>query len=245
MTDLIKAEYLRRKRDNKQYSLRAFAENLDVPPGRLSEILSGKRALSKKMKAHIAGKLGISEIQDFLDEASLPKLSFSQRSDYHLLTDDTFSVLADWYHFAILSLADTKDFKADAKWIAKRLNISVMESAEALKKLKNVGLIEIKNGKLMKTNKNVSTTSDIESIALRQSHKQSLEQAALALNEVSIELRDITSMTMAIDLKKIPMAKKIIREFRTKLCDVLETGHQSEVYNLNVQLVPVSTRRGL
>ena len=82
----------------------------------------------------------------------------------------------------------------------------------------------------------------MESQALRISHRQSIEQALLALNEFPIELRDITSITMAIDLKRLPLAKKIIKEFRLKMSDVLEKGDQSEVYNLNIQLLPVSRR---
>lgn len=241
MTEFIKAEFLRRKRDNKNYSLRAFAEYLKMPPGRLSEILSGKRAMSKKMKEKIAFLLELNGIVDFLETPTPP--ASSERKDYHYLPDDVFSVLADWYHFAILSLADTKDFRLDPKWIAKRLNISTIEATEALSKLKKVGLIESRNQQLIKTNKNISTTSDIESRALRLSHRQSIEQALLSLNEVPLELRDITSITMAINLKKLPLAKKIIKEFRLKMADVLESGEQTEVYNLNVQLIPVSTRR--
>ncbi len=241
MTELLKAELLRRKRDNKSYSLRAFAEYLQVPPGRLSEILAGKRPISKKMKTKLSERLGFTAIHDLL-ESSSPAFTFAQREDYHFLTDDAFSVLADWYHFAILSLADTKDFKTDPKWIAKRLNISVFQAKDSLEKLKNLGLIELKGTKLRKTNKNVSTTTDMESHALRISHRQSIEQALLALNEVPLELRDITGITMAIDLKRLPLAKKIIKEFRLKMSDLLEKGDQSEVYNLNIQLYPVSTR---
>lgn len=242
MNELLKSEFLRRKRDNKNYSLRTFATYLEIPPGRLSEILSGKRPVSKKMQEKLSLRLGLKGIESLI-EAPLRGLSFSKRDDYHFLTDDVFRVLADWYHFAILSLADTKDFSCDPKWIAKRLNISVIEATEALAKLKKVGLIEITNSKLKKTNKNVYAGSDIESQALRLSHRQSIEQALLALNEVPLELRDITGITMAVDLKKLPLAKKIIKEFRLKMSDVLEAGNQTEVYNLNIQLVPVSARR--
>jgi uncharacterized protein (TIGR02147 family) len=244
LVELIKTELLRRKRDNKSYSLRAFAEFLEISPGRLSEILSEKRPIGKKTKLKIAERLGITEMNALL-ETKPQHLTFSDRADYHFLSNDAFTVLADWYHFAILSLADTHDFQADPKWIAKRLNISVLEATEALSRLKKVGAIEMNGKKMTKTNKSVRTTTDLESQALRISHRQSIEQAVLALNEVPLELRDITSITMAIDLKKLPMAKQIIKEFRHKMADVLEVGSQSEVYNLNIQLVPVSTRRNL
>ncbi|WP_413294906.1 TIGR02147 family protein [Bdellovibrio sp. HCB185ZH] len=244
MVELIKTELLRRKRDNKNYSLRAFAEFLEISPGRLSELISGKRPLSKKMKVKISQRLGLTEINNLL-ESQPRNLTFSDRSDYHFLSNDAFAVLADWYHFAILSLADTRDFQADPKWIAKRLGISALEAKEALNRLRNVGAIEFDGSKMKKTNKSVRAGNGLDSQALRISHRQSIEQALLSLNETPTDLRDITSITMAIDLKKLPLAKKIIQEFRHKMADVMEVGNQTEVYNLNIQLVPVSTRRTL
>ena len=58
-----------------------------------------------------------------------------------------------------------------------------------------------------------------------------------------MELRDFTSMTMAIDPEKLTEAKKKIREFRRGLSEFLEAGKKEEVYRLNIQLVPV-TKRG-
>lgn len=87
------------------------------------------------------------------------------------------------------------------------------------------------------------TTSDIPSAALRRSHRQTLEQAIESLEEVRIELRDITSITMAIDPARIGEAKTAIRRFRRDMAALLEDGRRTEVYNLNVQLVPVTRWR--
>ncbi len=97
---------------------------------------------------------------------------------------------------------------------------------------------------LEKTSKNVTTTHDVQSAALQLSHKQNLELAALALDEVAIEHRDITSITMAIDAKKLPLAKAMIKNFRRQLSEFLESGNKNEVYNLNVQLFPLTKRKG-
>lgn len=232
MNEFIKAEFLRRKRENAQYSLRAFAGFLQIPPGRLSEIISGKRAVSKKVGEKISHRLGLRAVNEFIS----PRTA----SDYALLPDDVFSVLADWYHFAILSLMETSDFRYDAKWISKRLGISALESREALRKMERLGIVTVKNGRARKTNKNVKTTTDIENMALRMVHKQKLEHALRCLLEVPIEARDITSMTMAIDIKKLPLAKKVIQDFRVRMAEFLESGNQTEVYNLNIQLIPVT-----
>jgi hypothetical protein len=46
---------------------------------------------------------------------------------------------------------------------------------------------------------------------------------------------------MAIDKRKLPNAKKMIRKFRRELCAYLEIRRvRDEVFNLDVQLVPVT-----
>ena len=42
-------------------------------------------------------------------------------SEFDDISLDQFQVISEWYYFAILSLAETEDFKPDAKWISKRL----------------------------------------------------------------------------------------------------------------------------
>jgi hypothetical protein len=51
-------------------------------------------------------------------------------------------------------------------------------------------------------------------------------------------------MTMAIDPKKLPQAKERIRDFRRGLSEFLESGNRSEVYRINIQLMPVTKKRG-
>jgi uncharacterized protein (TIGR02147 family) len=103
-----------------------------------------------------------------------------------------------------------------------------------------LGLLKKFKGRWISTKINLETSHDVASAALRKSHKQTLEQAIEALDNVELSQRDITSITMAIDVKKIPLAKEMIRKFRRELAAALETDKRTEVYNLNVQLVPVS-----
>ncbi len=69
-----------------------------------------------------------------------------------------------------------------------------------------------------------------------------LEKALTAIDVVPQDEKDITSMTMAIDESKIPEAKKRIKAFRRQLCEFLETGKQTRVFNLGIQLYPISKK---
>jgi uncharacterized protein (TIGR02147 family) len=249
--------YRKKRAVNSAYSLRAFARFLGVPSGRLSEVMSSKRLLTDQAGRKIAAKLALrpDEEAKFLKSIQNERALNKQRSisvatsdsedtqeaEYHQLNLDAFQAIADWYHFAILSLMETRGFRNDPAWIAKRLGISVIESRAALERMIRLGMIETSRGGILKkSSAHFSTTHDVSSSALRVSHRQSLEQAINALENIEVELRDISSITMAIDIAKIPEAKKLLREFRRKLSAFLETGKQNEVYNLNIQLVPVS-----
>ena len=241
----LQAEFNRRRTKNRAYSLRAFALSLDVPSGRLSEILSNRRSMTFKLAEKIADRIGFppNVRRQFL--ATVPESGSKRREpkedhSYEQLSDDAFHVISDWYHFALMSLIETRDFRSDVRWIARRFGISVMEVRSAIERLERLRLVAVENGQIKRLAGNVATTQDVSSAALRSSHRQSLEQAIESLDQVSIELRDISSITMAIDTSRLPEAKKPIRSFRRRLCGFLEQGNQTEVYNLNVQLYPVT-----
>jgi uncharacterized protein (TIGR02147 family) len=252
--DWLLAEYEQRRAKNPRYSLRALAQLLQLPPGRLSEILSGKRQVTPQTAEKISEALAYSPKRrdQFHRLVSLARksqavnqavaTSATTTPSYKQLSLDQYHVVADWYHFAILSLMELRDFESNPDCIARRLGISKIQAAAAVKRLMRVGLIEAQDGKWISTGKNIETPTDLRSSALRRSHRQTLQQAIAALEGVSIEERDITSMTMAIDSRKLPEAKKLIRDFRKKLAAFLEEGEADQVYNLNIQLMPVTKK---
>ncbi|MCX6123326.1 MAG: DUF4423 domain-containing protein [Proteobacteria bacterium] len=256
----LRSEYARRRSANPQYSLRAFSKKLGVAAGRLTEIFDGKRQLTSSMGKLIAGGLEMEpkEVNEFIAAIERARVDNRRKrpakpADYLLrqgaqavydqLSADEFHLVSDWYHFAILNLIATNDFRSDNGWIAKRLGITSTEVEVAITRLERLDLLRTVKGKLQRIKGPVTTTNDVPSAALKISHKQSLEQANAAIDDVAIDLRDVTSMTMAVNLRKIPEAKKIIREFRRNLAALLEEGQKEEVYNLNIQLIPITKVR--
>lgn len=248
-------EFARRRAQNNHYSLRAFATFLRIPSGRLSEILSNKRKLTPRLGHQIADRLAytpemraklldcIRAERSLKDKAAQPgntNTVTSEIDNYQQISIDSFYIISDWYHFAILSLIDTRDFQNDPKWISKRLGISLVDARTALDRLQRVHVIKLENGHYVKTSKNMTTGLDIASVAIRRYHWQMLYKTIAALDDVSVENRDITSTTMAIDPAKIPAVKKMIQQFHRQLCAFLEADKGTEVYALNVQLVPIT-----
>lgn len=233
----LQAEFTARTRSNPSYSLRAFARFLQMEASSVSQILSGKRNASDRVIRSICNRLSVDPelSHHFLKNVGEYTVLYQQ------VAMDAFAVIADWYHYAILELTFTKNFQSSPKWIAKKLNISPAEVRVAIERLERLELIEVKNGKLRKIETYLTNGPDgFTAPALRELQRQVLRKALTAIDETPQEKKSITSMTMAIDPKKLPEAALRIKKFRRELCSFLEDGPRTYVYNLGIQLYPVS-----
>lgn len=243
----LQEELIKRCRNNKNYSLRAFAKSLGIGPSSLTEMLNGKRSITKKSVAKLGLNLGLSakEIEDFLALTTTKTIELSEKqANYRQITVDQYSLISDWYHYAIIELIKVKGFKADNSWIAQALSITKSEANIAIERLIRLNLIELDlEGNLIDNSEGFSTniSPNLTSNGSRQLQKQILEQALSALENVPLKFRNQTSMTMAIDPDLIPEAIKRITKFRRELCEYLETqGTQKEVFQMSVSLFPIT-----
>lgn len=226
----LQEEFARRIRVNERYSMRAFANQLGLNSSTLSQVLSGKRHLSDQKIQSLCKKVGF----------SFPK-SETAPIDFSHIEVDTFAVISDWYHFAILDLTVLKSFKSDIKWIARKLDIQTHEASVAVDRLLRLGMLQLKNGKLSKTKDFYTNYSEgITSAALKEYQRQVIKKALFAVDNCPQERKDITSITIAADSKKLNQAKEKIKNFRRELCAFLESGDSDSVYHLALQLYPVT-----
>lgn len=236
---LILDELAARKAKNPSYSLRALARDLGVNVTSLSLVLAERRLLSKQTLTKIAAKLELSPVE----RQALENDTVDCEEEL-LVKDDIFKMMSDWYYFAILSLAKTKKPKSEPAWIARRLGISEEQAESAVRRLERLGYIECRGERLVRTVVPLRTTHDVPSDSLRKYHKQNLKLAERSIDEDPVNLRDISSTTMPIDLSKLPQAKAAIGKFRKKMAKLLTSGGDStEVYTIAVQLYPVTRRQ--
>lgn len=238
---------------NSNYSLRSFAKSLSISPSALSAMIKGKRPITNKMKEKLGLKLGLSleKIQNLLAQphGNTKNGTETVESDlFQQITIDTFSVISELHHYALLELMKTTDFKWDSKWIAHRLGKTVSEINIAVERLERIGLLDKDDaGNLIDSTTGFSTDirEGLSTQAQRRFQEKSLERSIEAIRMVSIEDRDNTSMTMAINTKDLPQAKKMIKEFRRRFCGRLEENSQlNEVYQLTISFVPLSNLSG-
>ncbi len=241
----LEQELARRCESNPRYSLRSFAKALEVDPGNLSRVFAGKASISKTTVEKVMRNLSMSTaeqtlfLNSFVEDKVLPGRDSLERFDSSL-DAELFRVIGNWYHLALMELTFTKGCKPDPRWISSELGISPLEAKMAMDRLLALGLLEVRNGKLQKTREHTTTKNKDETTpALKKLQKELLEKAIFSLENTPIGEREQAAMTMAIDPKKLPLAKKMIQEFTNHVCHVLESGNRKRVYQLCVSLFPL------
>jgi len=139
-------------------------------------------------------------------------------------------------------LGELKNCSSDPRWIAKRLNIRVDEANEALVRLERMGIVEIKGSRFKQISDPLKTTTDVPSSSIRRYHKGVLSLAQNKIDQVPIEKREFSTRTMAINTKYLGEAKKLVKEFKEDMTSLLEEGTPDDVYQLSIQLFPLTEK---
>ncbi len=229
---------------NPRFSQRAFAQKLGVSSGALSEILKGKRALSTAQKKRMADTLQLSpqEQLDFFED-DLPENLRPVRREYFQLSVDQFHLISEWWHWAILNLLRTRGFRFDQDWIAARIGQPTRVVAEALDRLFRLGHLKRVGAKVVREHPRIETTDDFFDLSIRKAHVEDTKLIEQALLDIPMDARDNTSLTIVVNKKDLKRAKEMIRIFRDKFCEEIETPEAEtgeEVYRLSISFFPLT-----
>lgn len=238
---LLQEELVSRCRQNPNYSLRSFARALKIEPSALSQIINGKRPITEKMKLRLGTALGLSLHQ-------LEKIPASRQggeSAYQQIGLDSFAVISDWYHYAILELTYLADFKAEPAWVSRRLGITKSEANIAIERLFRLDLLaKTKDGRWQDTSENGRLTQispGLSSDAARKYQRQLLELSKAALQEVPVENRSHTSAAFCFDTEDLPKAMEAIANFRRKFAEDFQPKKKArEVYQIQISFFPLT-----
>jgi len=239
---LLQEELVKRCRINPSYSMRGFARDIEIDNSLLSKLLSGKRPIGKKLAFKLLEKLDLdtntyeSFLNSNIDEVDVVT--------YEQLAIDSFAIISDWHHYAILELLRIDNYKSDLKWIANSLGMSSIECRDAVERLIRVELVEQwEDGTLVDVSggKSTNISNNMKHGALRKMQKQLLEKSIECIDKVDCEKRNNTSMTMAVDTDLLPEAIEEITKFRRNMGKLLSRGSKrDQVYNLSIALCPLS-----
>lgn len=233
----ISDEFKKRKARNPNFSVRSFARWLEVSPAQLSQLMNGKRTLTPKTMSKIASRLGLSPFEQ-RELAATALKNQSPTTKRNILAEDRFRLIADWYHLAILSLVKIKGAKADPRWVARRLGISSEEANQALTRLERLQILSL--NPLKQIGEPFEVSSEIPSEAIQRFHRQNLLKGIEKLEEVPVDSRQFQTMSLLLSQSQVAKFKKFIDEFIDSAASKFENKNATDVYNLNVQLYPVT-----
>ena len=255
---LLKQELERRMLRNPAYSQRAFARDVGLGAGAISEMFAGRRPLSIKVGRRVAERLGLTpeESEQFLIAVARALQPVSQgqkptppQTSALELDSDRFRFLSDWPCLAILSLSELPGFSADSKWIARKLGINKTLAASSLKRLANLGILTGR-GKNWKINaERLVVPGGVPSAAIKEYHRQILGKALDALEFQRPDERTFQSIGLALDPAHFKRVEKEVSDFLDRI--TLRYGTESkkrrpeDVYQLEVGFFRLSAARTL
>lgn len=256
----LKAALAEKSAENPKYSLRALANQLNLSPAILSQVMSSKRNFSLKTAYQVAQNLKLGPVESIYfcllaqyeaeKHPALKSALHSQLEEVQKrqgvengevprdLNVEMFKLISDWYHIPIIEMTELKDFEFSAEGISKRLGISRNEAEVAIERLERLELIEKKaEGGYRKTNNNYEFRSALMSEALNRYHSQMLIKATESMAGQARTERKIVSNTFSIDPSLLPKAEEIINKFRQEMVELFNTGtDNTETYHMGVQL---------
>jgi transcriptional regulator with XRE-family HTH domain len=242
---LLEAGYASRRARNPKYSLRSYARYLGIDHSTLSQILRGKRALTDAMMARLGARLGLSDelIGHYMMRKGRGGVSAADITSAQL-SIDTFEVIGDWCHFALLELTRVEGFKPDSRWIARALGISVNAVNMAIVRLVRLGLLVMSSHEMWE-DRSGNVTLDHEAlteVALKQLHRQAHELAIESIERTPAELRDQASITVALSSRRLPEIAALVAKFRRELERIAARDDvRDDVYMVDVSVFPLTT----
>lgn len=164
------------------------------------------------------------------------------------LEKEQYEYYSKWYIPAVREMIVIDGFREDPKWISLHIfpRITQAEAAEAIDVLMRIGLIERDpSGRLVQKERHISGGDEVASLAMKNFQRRMIELAARSVDETPPSKREIASVTFPVSSERLAEAKKMIREFRSRLAGFLaEDDGANAVYQFNMQLFNLSDVKG-
>lgn len=229
---------------NSSYSLRSYARDLEIAPSTLSEVLNGKKGLSKTLARSIAKNLRLPdwEVRYFCDlvekeHAKSPKARSeakerlkTRKTENHVrvINQRAMKALTSWVDLAILELTHLKNFRPSVSWIAKRLHIEEARVNSSVKRLEEAKLLEInrETSVWIDISPLFSSTDGVPSESIRNFHKSVLKLALEKLETPDVHARTVKTVIFSVSEVNVLKAKAILNDAIAKVVSLADDSKQ-------------------
>ncbi len=229
----------KKQRHNPRFSLRALARMVDIPAGRLSELMSGKRKLSPFYADKLVTNLALSKEEKAAILASVGTES-RRIPQGRKLSEGELALISSWEYYAILNVIKLDAYDGSEAWIAERLNLPRLHVYKSVQLLVRLGLLAKVAERIERTESSLTTENNIPSSAIRSAHRSDIGKALDALDGVETSKRIFSSATVVCDSTSLEQAAKMIDRFNDKFAKKLPAKRKTAVYNLTIQFCPLT-----
>jgi uncharacterized protein (TIGR02147 family) len=167
------------------------------------------------------------------------------------LTNDDFELYSSWYVVPIRELLGLPGIASDPAALAKRVwpQVGLREVKHAVELLERLGMIQRNDqGQWVSKGGTLETAPEVKSLAVRNYHRDMLQRAAQSLENLPVEERNVTSVTVRLTGNQYRAVCALIDTFENQVLEkASESSHEqslndTEVYNLSLALVPATRR---
>lgn len=258
--DFLNFELRERKKRNRRFSLRAWSRQVGYKnPSYLSHVLSRKRRLKPDFAGKLASDLALKgrslkyfelivlnqNAQSESEQETYRKLIAAARprrlSQANQVSLETFSLVSDWYHWAILEMTDLEGFESDPKYVQRQLGgqVDLPTVKLAIERLLKAGLmVRQPDGRLARASKESNETSTQvprPPEAINAYHRQMGTLGLKAVQEQSPDERTFYGTTLSFRQENMRKVQEIMKEAHLQVLRFAEHGKGEDVYQLNTQ----------
>lgn len=242
-------------------SLRQWSILFGMSPTYLNLILKSERLISERALLKVVkgldlddiSKNNLIEVRNF-DWLKLKKINLKTTTDQNKtnkvkyakeILDDSI-LFKSWLHFAILDFSTCDNFTEDVQILSQYFNSPPHFVKHAIMDLETSGyLVRDQNGKLSKKNQHMRVPVPRSSKAIRDFHVLMLKKATQTLSQQpkseEVVNRYVSSFTLAVNDNHLPLAREMLNEAVHKIVEQLGSGNCSNVYQFQIQLLPLMT----
>jgi len=223
------------KKEQSFLSFRYMARRTGIDAGYLAHVFQGTKHIAEGSIAAVSALLGMkSKESKYFHELVLFSRAKSEReikerfqrlmvlrsTSARELSARQTRYWTYWFYPAVRLTMMTFDFKGDYADLGARLSppITMEQAKEAVQVLEGLELVRKESdGRYSVIDAHVSTGDAWQSLAIREFQEQTLKLACESLERFPKNVRDISTLTLAIPRTEIPALQEMVREFRSQV----------------------------
>ena len=250
------------KKRNPGFSHRYLAARLGITmPNLVLMVMQGKRKMSANLCSRMAKVMGLHRREAFYFEnmvGFMQAKTHDEKNNYFLqmlkirrglrlkkIEERQYEYYSNWYNPVIRELVTYPEFKGNYKWLAKKLSppITPEQAKASVDLLVRLGLIVRIRRQYRQHQALISTGPEVNSLAVINFHRSVACLAAGSYDRNPKDEHNITGCTLNLTKEHFNELVTEISEFRKRAMSMAdEAQNTSRVYQLNIQLFPVSKK---